>query len=43
MIISEFDRNLLFAVSALILLGTLTVFIWQYVRNRNRDEDDDQS
>ncbi|MGA7148243.1 MAG: hypothetical protein WBX17_07135 [Microbacterium sp.] len=41
MIISELDRNLLFAVSALIVLGTLTVFIWQLVRSRDRDRDDD--
>lgn len=41
MIISELERNLLFAVSTLIVLGTLTVFIWQLVRSRKRDRDDD--
>jgi hypothetical protein len=38
MIISDLDRNLVLAVSALIVLGTLVVFIWQLVRHRNRDE-----
>ncbi len=35
---SEFDQTLLLASSAVVLLGTLVVFVWQYVRSR-RDRD----
>ena len=37
--VSDVEQNLLFAVSAVILLGTLVVFVWQYLRSRNRDKD----
>lgn len=33
---SEVEQTLLFAVSGVILLGTLTVFIVQYFRNKDR-------
>ena len=35
---NEFEQNLLFATAAIILAGTLAVFIWQYVRGRGRDD-----
>lgn len=34
---NEFERNLLFAVTFLAVAGTLTVFVWQWWRNRDRD------
>ena len=37
--VSDVEQNLLFAVSAVILLGTLVVFVWQCLRSRNRDKD----
>lgn len=37
--ISEVEQNLLFAVGAVVLLGTLVVFVWQYMRSRNNDKD----
>lgn len=39
--ISEFEQNVLFAVTGIILLGTLIVFVWQWVRGRGRDDRDD--
>ena len=35
------EQNLLFAATAVILAGTLVVFVVQYVRG-NRHEDDDR-
>lgn len=37
--ISEFEQNVLFAVTGIILLGTLIVFVWQWMRGRGRDDD----
>lgn len=34
---TELEQNLIFATSAIILLGTLTMFIWQWWRGRDRD------
>lgn len=34
---TEFEQNLLFAATGIVLVGTLIVFVWQYLRNRNRD------
>jgi hypothetical protein len=34
---NEFEQNLLFASTAIVLLGTLIVFMWQYFRGRGRD------
>jgi hypothetical protein len=36
---NEFEQNLLFAVTGIILVGTLIVFVWQYMRNNRRDKD----
>ena len=34
------DQNdVVLAVSGVILLGTLAVFVWQYFRNRGDDQD----
>lgn len=38
---NEVEQTLLLVTSAVILLGTLTVFIVQYVRGRGRDGRDD--
>jgi hypothetical protein len=37
---NEVEQNLLFAMTAIVLAGTLIVFIWQYVRTNRRDKDD---
>jgi hypothetical protein len=34
---TEFEQTLLFAATAIVLLGTLIVFVWQYVRNNRKD------
>lgn len=34
---TELEQNLLYGLSAIVLLGTLTVFIWQWWRNRDSD------
>jgi hypothetical protein len=34
---SDFEQTLLFAATAIVLVGTLIVFVWQYFRGRNRD------
>jgi hypothetical protein len=34
---NEFDQTLLFATTAIILVGTLIVFVWQYFRNNRKD------
>ena len=36
--VTEIQQNLLFAVSAIILVGTMAVFIWQYFRGRGRGD-----
>lgn len=33
------EQTLLLAVSAVVLLGTLIVFVWQYIRGRGKDDD----
>ena len=38
---TELEQNLLFAVTGIILLGTLIVFVWQYLRDRRDDDTDD--
>jgi hypothetical protein len=35
--VSEFEQNLLFAATAVVLVGTLIVFLWQWRRNRHDD------
>ena len=37
---TEFEQTLLFASTAIVLLGTLIVFAWQYFRMNRRDKDD---
>jgi hypothetical protein len=34
---NEFEQTLLFAATAIVLVGTLIVFVWQYFRGRSRD------
>ena len=34
---SEFEQNLLFAATAVVLVGTLIVFVWQYFRSNRKD------
>ncbi len=34
---NEFEQTLLFAATGIVLLGTLIVFVWQYVRGRGKD------
>ena len=34
---NEFEQTLLFASTAVVLLGTLIVFVWQYLRGRGKD------
>lgn len=36
---TEFEQNLLFGVSAIVLAGTLIVFLWQWLRGRGHDND----
>jgi hypothetical protein len=38
---SEFEQTLLFASTAVVLVGTLIVFVWQYIRHLD-DRDDDR-
>jgi hypothetical protein len=33
------EQTLLLAVTGVILVGTLIVFVWQYLRNNRRDKD----
>lgn len=35
---SEFEQTLLFSATAVVLVGTLIVFAWQWMRGRGRDE-----
>lgn len=37
---TEFEQNLLFAATGVVLVGTLIVFVWQYIRMNRRDKDD---
>ena len=34
---TEFEQTLLFAATGIVLLGTLIVFVWQYLRNNRKD------
>ena len=34
---SEFEQNLLCAATAIVLVGTLIVFVWQYFRSYRKD------
>lgn len=36
---TEFEQNLLFGATAIVLVGTLIVFVWQWMRSRGRDRD----
>ncbi|CAI9391046.1 hypothetical protein MICABA_01644 [Microbacterium sp. T2.11-28] len=36
---SEFEQTLLFAATGVVLVGTLVVFVVQYVRGRGRKDD----
>jgi hypothetical protein len=35
--VTEFEQTLLFAVTGVVLVGTLIVFVWQYFRNNRKD------
>ena len=37
---TELEQNLLFAATGVVLVGTLIVFVWQYIRMNRRDKDD---
>lgn len=37
--ISDLEQNLLFATAAIVIGGTLVVFVWQWWRSRGRDDD----
>jgi predicted negative regulator of RcsB-dependent stress response len=34
---NQWEQTLLFAVTAIVLLGTLILFVWQYLRNNRKD------
>ena len=34
---SAADQALLFAATGIVLIGTLIVFVWQYLRGRGKD------
>ncbi len=36
------DRDLIFLVSTVIVASTLVVFVWQYIRNRKNDKDNNE-
>ena len=38
---TEFEQTMLFASTAIVLAGTLIVFVWQYLRMNRRDRSDD--
>jgi hypothetical protein len=38
--VNGLDQGLLYGVSAVVLLGTLVVFVMQYVRMNRRDRDE---
>ncbi len=33
---SKLEQNLLFGITGLAMLGTLMVFVWSYIRNRDK-------
>jgi len=35
---NELEQNLLFGATAIVLAGTLAVFVWQYLRRRGRGD-----
>lgn len=35
---SEFEQTLLFAATGVVLVGTLIVFVWQWMRHRDDDD-----
>ena len=35
---NEFEQTLLFATTAIVLVGTLIVFVWQYIRSNRKDD-----
>jgi hypothetical protein len=37
---SQLDQNLLYATSFAVLLATLILFVWQYIRMNRKDKDD---
>jgi len=37
---TEFQQTLLFASTAIVLVGTLIVLVWQFMRMNRRDRDD---
>ena len=37
---TELEQTLLFAVTGVVLVGTLIVFVWQYIRMNRRDKDE---
>ena len=37
---SGFEQTLLFAATGIVLVGTLIVFVWQYIRMNRRDKDE---
>ena len=40
---TEFEQSLLFASTAIVLVGALIVFVWQYIRMNRRDRSDDDT
>jgi hypothetical protein len=34
---TELEQTLLFAATGIVLVGTLIVFVWQYMRNNRKD------
>lgn len=34
-----FEQSLLFGATAIVLVGTLIVFVWQWMRGRGRGDD----
>ena len=34
---TEFEQTLLFAATGIVLLGSLILFVWQYLRNNRKD------
>jgi hypothetical protein len=37
---TEFEQNVLLGISAIVLAGTLIVFVWQWLRGRGRHDGD---
>ena len=40
---TEFEQTMLFASTAVVLVATLVVFVWQYIRMNRRDRPDDDN